>query len=53
MQYASSAGHVGVVEQILSNGDVVVSNMNILGHPAGTVVNLTFHPGSGVTFITA
>ncbi len=53
VQEASSVGHVGIVEQILSNGDVVTSNMNILGHASGTVVNLTFHPGSGVTFITA
>jgi surface antigen len=52
VQYASSLGHVGVVEQVLSNGDVVTSNMNILGHPSGAVVNMTFHPGSGVTFIT-
>jgi surface antigen len=53
VQEASSVGHVGVVEKILSNGDVVTSNMNILGHSFGTVANLTFHPGSGVTFITA
>ena len=53
VQYASSAGHVAVVEQILSNGDVVASNMNVYGHPYGSVVNLTFHTGSGVTFITA
>jgi surface antigen len=53
VQESSSVGHVGVVEQILSNGDVVTSNMNILGHSFGSVANLTFHPGSGVTFITA
>jgi surface antigen len=53
VQYASSIGHVGVVEQILDNGDLVVSNMNVINHPFGSVVNLTFHSGSGVTFITA
>jgi surface antigen len=53
VQQASALGHVGVVEQILGNGDIVTSNMNVLGHPFGTVVYLTFHPGPGVTFITA
>jgi N-acetylmuramoyl-L-alanine amidase len=54
VQYASTtAGHVAVVEQILGNGDVVTSNMNVSGHPFGSVVNLTFHTGAGVTFITA
>jgi surface antigen len=53
VQYASPYGHVGVVEQILPNGDVVASNMNVLGHPFGSVVNLTYHTGPGVTFITA
>ena len=53
IQYASSVGHVGVVEQILGNGNVVVSNMSVLGHPFGSVVNLTYHTGPGVTFITA
>jgi surface antigen len=53
VQYASGVGHVGVVEQILSNGDVVTSNMNVLGHPFGAVANVTFHTGPGVTFITA
>jgi surface antigen len=53
VQYASAYGHVGVVEQILPNGDVVASNMNVLGYPFGAVVNLTYHTGPGVTFITA
>jgi N-acetylmuramoyl-L-alanine amidase len=53
VEYASSSGHVGVVEQILSNGDVVTSNMNVAGYSYGSVVNLTFHTGPGVTFITA
>jgi N-acetylmuramoyl-L-alanine amidase len=53
VQYASDWGHVGVVEQILPNGDIVASNMNVYGHPFGTVVNLTYHTGPGVTFITA
>jgi N-acetylmuramoyl-L-alanine amidase len=53
VQEASNLGHVGVVEQILSNGNIVTSNMNVTGHPFGSVVYLTFHPGPGVTFITA
>lgn len=53
VQMASSVGHVAVVEQILSNGDIITSNMNIWGHPFGTVVYLTVHAGPGVTFITA
>jgi surface antigen len=53
VQYASSLGHVGVVEQILSNGDLITSNMNVVNHPFGSVVNLTFRAGPGVTFITA
>lgn len=53
VQGASPVGHVGVVEQVLSNGDVVTSNMNVLGHAFGTVGSLTFHQGPGVTFITA
>jgi len=53
VQYASYVGHVGVVEQIQANGDLVVSNMNVLGHPFGSVVDLTFQAGPGVTFITA
>jgi surface antigen len=53
VQGASSLGHVAVVEQVLGNGDVMTSNMNILGHPFGSVVYLKFHAGPGVTFITA
>lgn len=53
VQYASPLGHVGVVEQILPNGDIVASSMNVLGHPFGAVVDLTFQAGPGVTFITA
>jgi surface antigen len=53
VQYASAWGHVGVVEQILPNGDVVTSNMNVYGFAFGSVVTLTFHTGPGVTFITA
>jgi len=53
VQLASSVGHVSIVEQIMSNGDIITSNMNITGHPFGTVVYLTAHAGPGVTFITA
>jgi N-acetylmuramoyl-L-alanine amidase len=53
VQGASNSGHVAVVEQILNNGDVVASNMNVQGYAFGSVVNLTYHSGPGVTFITA
>jgi surface antigen len=53
VQLSSSLGHVAVVEQILGNGEVLASNMNIWGHPPAEVVYLRFHTGPGVTFITA
>ena len=53
VQGSSPLGHVAIVEQILDNGVVVTSNMNILGHGFGEVVSLRFHTGPGVTFITA
>jgi surface antigen len=53
VQGASPLGHVAVVEKILSNGDLITSNMNVINHPFASVVNLTFHAGPGVTFITA
>jgi N-acetylmuramoyl-L-alanine amidase len=50
-QGAYNYGHVAVVEKILSNGDVIASNMNWGG--SGThVVNVEFSPGSGVSFLT-
>jgi surface antigen len=51
VQGASWLGHVAVVESILSNGDVIASNMN-WGFNSGSVVNVEFAPGPGVTFIT-
>ncbi|HEX7734834.1 MAG TPA: CHAP domain-containing protein [Ktedonobacteraceae bacterium] len=51
VQGAYGLGHVAVVEQILSNGDVVASNMN-WGSDPGQVTDVTFTPGSGVTFLT-
>ena len=52
VQGASPIGHVAIVEQIMGNGDLRTSNMNVIGHPFGSVVYLTFHAGPGVTFIT-
>jgi surface antigen len=51
-QGAYGLGHVGVVENILSNGHVIASNMNWGGHGA-TVINVEFTPGPGVSFVTA
>ncbi len=51
VQGAYGLGHVAVVEQILSNGHVIASNMNWGSHPS-QVTNAEFVPGSGVTFIT-
>jgi surface antigen len=45
-----SAGHVGIVEKILSNGHVITSNMN-WGVYYWEVVDVEFVPGPGVTFI--
>ena len=50
VQGASWAGHVAVVERILSNGDVIASNMNWGAYP-GQVTYVEFAPGPGVTFL--
>ncbi len=47
---AYGLGHVAVVEQVLSNGDVIASNMN-WGGSGSQVVDMEFTPGPGVTFI--
>jgi surface antigen len=44
------AGHVAVVERILSNGHVIASNMNWGAYP-WKVTDVEFAPGPGVTFI--
>ncbi|MBA2680412.1 MAG: LysM peptidoglycan-binding domain-containing protein [Ktedonobacteraceae bacterium] len=51
VQGAGSLGHVGVVERILANGDVIASNMN-WGATPGSVTNVQFTPGPMVTFLT-
>jgi N-acetylmuramoyl-L-alanine amidase len=51
VQGAYGLGHVAVVEQVLSNGNVIASNMN-WGVYYWKVVNVEFKPGPGVTFIT-
>ena len=51
VQRASTwAGHVAVVERILSNGHVIASNMNWGAYP-WQVTYVEFAPGPGVTFI--
>ncbi|MDQ6662711.1 MAG: LysM peptidoglycan-binding domain-containing protein [Chloroflexota bacterium] len=50
-QGAYSYGHVGVVERILPNGDVVASSMNWGLYP-WSVSYTTFVPGYGVSFIS-
>ena len=51
VQGASSwAGHVAIVERILSNGHVIASNMNWGARP-WRVTYIEFAPGSGVTFL--
>jgi surface antigen len=52
VQGAYGLGHVALVEQVLSNGDVIASTMN-WGVDYWKVVNVQFSPGPGVTFITA
>jgi surface antigen len=52
VQGAYDLGHVGFVEQVLSNGHVIASNMN-WGYSPYNVINVEFTPGSGVTFISA
>jgi surface antigen len=48
---AYGLGHVAVVERVLSNGDVIASNMN-WGIYYWKVTYVEFAPGPGVTFIT-
>ncbi len=50
VQGASWLGHVAVVEKVLSNGDVIASNMNWGAMPQ-QVTDVEFTPGPGVTFI--
>jgi hypothetical protein len=48
---AYSLGHVAVVERVLSNGDVIASNLNWGAYPE-QVTYVEFAPGPGVSFIT-
>ncbi len=52
VQGAYSGGHVAVVEQVLSNGDVLASTMNWGKFPF-KVQDVEFAPGPGVTFISS
>jgi surface antigen len=45
-------GHVGVVEQILTNGRVIASSMNWGNHP-DMVTQATYVPGPGVSFLSS
>ena len=47
---AYGLGHVGVVEQVLDNGDVIASNLN-WGAYYWEVTDVEFSPGPGVSFI--
>ena len=51
VQGAYGAGHVAVVEKVLSNGHVIASNMSWGADPYA-VVDVEFAPGPGVTFIS-
>lgn len=51
VQGAYGGGHVAVVESVLSNGDVIASNMSWGANPY-SVQYVEFAPGPGVTFIT-
>lgn len=53
VQGASSLGHVGVVEQVLGNGEVLASSMNwgLTIQQKASVSYTQFVPGPGVTFI--
>jgi surface antigen len=51
VQGAYSAGHVAVVEQLLSSGSVIASSMNWGSNPT-MVTDSTFHLGPGVAFIS-
>ncbi len=51
VQGAYNFGHVGVVEQVLSDGSAVVSNMN-WGLFYWEVTTIQISPGDGVTFIS-
>lgn len=51
VQGAYGLGHVAVVERVLSNGNVIASNMN-WGAQYWKVVYVEFHPGPGVTFLS-
>ncbi len=51
VQGAYGAGHVALVERVLSNGHVIASNMSWGANPYA-VVYWQFAPGPGVTFIS-
>lgn len=50
VQGAGYLGHVGVVEKILSNGNVIASNTSWGAYPT-SVTDVEFTPGPGVTFL--
>ena len=52
VQYANPVyGHVAVLEAINPDGSLLTSNMNVYGHPFGSVVNETNYTGAGVSFV--
>lgn len=50
VQGASALGHVGIVEQVLSDGTAIVSSMN-WGYSGGGISLDLFRPGQGVAFL--
>ncbi len=50
VQGAYGLGHVAIVEQVLSDGSVIASNMSWGANPF-QVAYVHFSPGPGVTFI--
>jgi len=53
VQWAGPLGHVGIVEQVLPSGNVIVSNLNwgLTYYEASHVRLIRFSPGQGVTFL--
>jgi surface antigen len=52
VQYSNPVyGHVAVLEAINPDGSLSTSNMNVYGHPFGSVVYETNYTGAGVSFV--
>lgn len=52
VQYSNPTyGHVSILEAINPDGSLSTSNMNVIGHPFGSVVYETNYVGPGVQFV--